>query len=1542
MTALHDLEAFLTPQLVVALAESKLADAEAAVVGQQHAVRGNQAGGAARRDRFGLHGWLSGAVAHGPESRGEQAEQSRREQRRARWRDAAVHLRPSVALDEPQALDRHVREGTLAEWTEVDELPRLDILQLRVKAAETTLGAVKAGTAALGVTFAANEWEDLDDQDVKLVERHGGTFRLTSTPRELLRLKRILELLTFAVVSLKLEMHLLGDLSCPRSPPNAPRQPSPPQYDFASEEDDHNDSEIPLPGAYRPDSKSDVPKAAEDWQLPKRLRTRWSAAGANSWLQLVLPNPDLGRRKSLRRTSTRYSTDPPVALDPPDSPLPSRHLTLGRMRDKAKGFSARLRKRASKDPTFELHKAATIETSTVGEAKGWDFLGGFGLGFLGPSTHAEEEAPHEADLEAKTSNEPHKPQRFEKVVHDLAVFKLSVSPDVLYPPPHLLFRLRQQELLAAADSQDAVMGLQHQEGLCNDLSNHQPTVQPLRSNLTIGTETLALGFASNELPPPTQAVLPASNAARIALHAKAGLASLLTNNSSLSGSFRHQAMQFLAQVVRTAESTSPPCDAPHWVTLAFYQHAAPTSENPTITDDSTLAGFVKQLVRERDGACSACASPNHEHSVVLLHQKERIEISLAQLPSTDEGRHEHPEAMISSWTICRVCHALTTPSPLTPAAGAFSLAKFLELLLYDANLVPFPDLCEHANKDRSALVRCFAVGESVVEFRLGTIALFELRLPTAVDPDVEVNELGDAVEDSLDVHPVEELKQEIASFFNSVHARLDCLEARLIPRAPALNVGDDDLDLDDDEERGNERHASHKTVTNVEQDGTLKGRPDGAAASQVVGLLRQLRKLAHEVEADCTHAAEVTAANHLNDARFSFESKGKALRLRLAAWETKHALALRAGSEPDISVVPVLHEPEYFGADVHAFPVGSSVLVRDGELSSLIALALSAAPFHDAAVASETGGLHSSTPTSLLSSVGEASFHHRPSGHKPIPHEFLLPSTSLPSSTSDTPPRSPLRRSIAHSDPDDPDAVFAMPAEVEYVAKTRKAPRVPSGSMFRNLVRKKSGETGSAASSAAPSPLLDGGDFAQKRGSRLMPLSDSLLDDFLKTPDAPGPKPKQLRAVPSIISGLASKRDAACSTPVCDVQATGVSSSRTSAFTGTAAGTIRSIASSRLGTPEPGSSAASIAPSTDDEADEVDAVPPLAASPAPLAGSRLLGHGLDGFFSGWDSARSKVWTLSPIPGWHDAGSGMDATAGAPTEHIKFKFRQDGRTYRVTSYFDRRFLALRAKCGLSESLFIESLTRCTDHNPSGGKSGAIFLMTGDQRFMLKELVNKLGYSELDSLLTFAPKLLAYLMSPERPSLLAKIFGIYTVKMADSKTGKKKKVDLILMEHLFFSKRIASRVAKPKSPAEAKEGTGWDGDWLTGQNQLLIYPHSKALLRDGLTNDVQFLSENGGIDFSLLVGVDDAHSELVVGLIDTLGVFNTLKVLEHHTKTAVRLATASDSSSVTVLPPEDYAKRFLAAMERYFIAVPDKWTRPPGDAAIDPDPRLACPL
>jgi len=42
-----------------------------------------------------------------------------------------------------------------------------------------------------------------------------------------------------------------------------------------------------------------------------------------------------------------------------------------------------------------------------------------------------------------------------------------------------------------------------------------------------------------------------------------------------------------------------------------------------------------------------------------------------------------------------------------------------------------------------------------------------------------------------------------------------------------------------------------------------------------------------------------------------------------------------------------------------------------------------------------------------------------------------------------------------------------------------------------------------------------------------------------------------------------------------------------------------------------------------------------------------------------------------------------------------------------------------------------------------------------------------------------------MQADRPSLLSKIFGIYSIKIQDFKTGEKKKLDMIVMDNLFHS-------------------------------------------------------------------------------------------------------------------------------------------------------------
>lgn len=58
---------------------------------------------------------------------------------------------------------------------------------------------------------------------------------------------------------------------------------------------------------------------------------------------------------------------------------------------------------------------------------------------------------------------------------------------------------------------------------------------------------------------------------------------------------------------------------------------------------------------------------------------------------------------------------MTTPSLLSVAAQSFSFTKWAELVIYDVDFVPMPELCEHASSEqRTTLVRCFAMGGTVV------------------------------------------------------------------------------------------------------------------------------------------------------------------------------------------------------------------------------------------------------------------------------------------------------------------------------------------------------------------------------------------------------------------------------------------------------------------------------------------------------------------------------------------------------------------------------------------------------------------------------------------------------------------------------------------------------------------------------------------------------------------------------------------------------------------------------------------------------------
>jgi hypothetical protein len=354
-------------------------------------------------------------------------------------------------------------------------------------------------------------------------------------------------------------------------------------------------------------------------------------------------------------------------------------------------------------------------------------------------------------------------------------------------------------------------------------------------------------------------------------------------------------------------------------------------------------------------------------------------------------------------------------------------------------------------------------------------------------------------------------------------------------------------------------------------------------------LLRQLERFIDQEEEACRTRAEELSPHELNLGRSVFQNKGEALQHRLAAWEEKHL-----DSVPDL---PPFVVPSYFSPDTLALPIQSDVLLRPNELSSLLAVALSTPEFQDECRTISVASSRRVTP----STPNFVSKSRQSSLRLPIP--TFVDTTESPS---------PL-------DPDDFTTDFARPSQFELVAKPKKPPR-STGSVFRNLVRKKSGEI-----TTPSTPTSEHGSFTLDSKKRT--IKDSVLTDFLKTKDAPSTSTRTPRAVPSIISGIALRREGSSATTLSLTD--DVLAQFTSTGSGSAAGTIRSkvAPSSSNSIILTDSSASSIVETESDknslhdllEDDEQDALAPLATDLGSNS-SRLF----DGIRSGLDSLRSRA------------------------------------------------------------------------------------------------------------------------------------------------------------------------------------------------------------------------------------------------------------------------------------------------------------------------------
>lgn len=281
-----------------------------------------------------------------------------------------------------------------------------------------------------------------------------------------------------------------------------------------------------------------------------------------------------------------------------------------------------------------------------------------------------------------------------------------------------------------------------------------------------------------------------------------------------------------------------------------------------------------------------------------------------------------------------------------------------------------------------------------------------------------------------------------------------------------------------------------------------------------------------------------------------------------------------------------------------------------------------------------------------------------------------------------------------------------------------------------------------------------------------------------------------------------------------------------------------------------------------------------------------------------------------------------------SSHLKYQFNEGSARMLVKIFYAEQFDALRRKCGVADRI-VESLSRCLKFDSKGGKTKSVFLKTQDDRLMMKSL----SPIETSAFLRFAPSyfgIMAEALFHDLPSVIAKMLGFFQVIIKNPVTNTEIKLDLLLMENLFYD-REPTRIFDLKGSMRNRkiQSTGEQNEVLLDENMVeFIYEsplfareHSKKLLRASVWNDTLFLARQNVMDYSLMIAIDESKKELVVGIIDCIRTYTWDKTLESWIKG--RGFAGGGRNRPTVTSPKEYKSRFREAMARYILQAPNCW-------------------
>lgn len=312
-------------------------------------------------------------------------------------------------------------------------------------------------------------------------------------------------------------------------------------------------------------------------------------------------------------------------------------------------------------------------------------------------------------------------------------------------------------------------------------------------------------------------------------------------------------------------------------------------------------------------------------------------------------------------------------------------------------------------------------------------------------------------------------------------------------------------------------------------------------------------------------------------------------------------------------------------------------------------------------------------------------------------------------------------------------------------------------------------------------------------------------------------------------------------------------------------------------------------------------------------------------YNGEGEANQGEMSIDPCEDGIDQAEVETSLLRATGTHLKYQFAEGSAKMLCKIFYAEQFDAVRRKCGVADRI-VESLSRCLKWDSKGGKTKSVFLKTLDDRLVLKSL----SPVETQAFLRFAPayfNIMAEALFHELPTVIAKMLGFYQIVIKNPVTGTEIKWDVLVMENLFYD-RSNMRIFDLKGSMRNRkiQSTGEENEVLLDENMVeFIYEsplfareHSKKLLRASVWNDTLFLARQNVMDYSLMVAVDEARKELVVGIIDCIRTYTWDKKLESWIKD--RGFAGGGRNRPTVTSPKEYKTRFREAMARYVLQAP----------------------